>query len=203
MALTDLARVKLEQGIGDVTYDALLTGLIDSVSVAMNRWMGRSIESATYTSEKYDSPRSHELLLRQWPIITTTVVLEGTQTLVLGTDYERELERGILIRISGIGGAPISWRSSVQIFDEYPSLPRLRHISVTYTAGYATIPTDLAEAATLQVRHLFQQTIPGGGRLGLDRKAIDTGGETGYVASGAQFLPGVIEVMNQYRRWAP
>jgi hypothetical protein len=67
------------------------------------------------------------------PCVTINDPLGTVTTLVNGTDYQVDAKKGWLIRLSPYTGYPTTW-DPVQT-------------TVTYQAGYATIPDDLVDAA--------------------------------------------------------
>ena len=108
---------------------------------------GRTFSSTTYTNELYDGSDRDTLVLRNFPVITLTTVKEGGTTLTIGTDpygsgttgdVYLNADEGIIIR-------PFARFFSFR-----------KYYSITYTAGFATIPAAIVQAcldlATLMVR---------------------------------------------------
>ena len=173
-ALTNLARVKEFLDISGSGNDTLLTRLIAAVSGEVQTWLAHTIIQTTATGERYGhSGRNPWLPLIGYPIISITSLVEGDTTLVLDTDFEldeADQRGGIVNRISS--GDLINW-----------SWGR-GHIQATYVHGYASVPDEVAHAATELVAYDFHRSKPGGGRLGIDGKALDAGGGSGYLTRG-------------------
>ena len=72
----------------------------------------------------------------------------------------------------------------------------LGNIAVTYTAGFASVPDDLAEAAIETVAYRYRERK----RIGLTSQAI--GGETTSYRL-ADFPPMALTIINTYKRVAP
>jgi hypothetical protein len=170
-ALTTLARVKRFWSIGVTTNDVLLNELIAAVSGEIQAWLGRRILQTTATAEKPAAPLGdHILQLDNRPVISITSVSEAGTALVDGTDFECvEMDKkcGQVIRLSG--GYPYPWNSA------------LRRISVTYEHGYATVPEEIAQAATELVLFDYLQSTPGGPRHALRASVHDPGGSGDYL----------------------
>jgi hypothetical protein len=134
--LTTLANLKehLKIESGQTGDDTFLTNVVDRVSQFIKRYTGRVLNQTTLT-ETYDPMGGDSLLLRDWPVISVTSVHESfdhifdATTLVAAADYYVNLRVGRIIRI---GGSWFNHRDCVQ---------------VVYSAGYATIPTDLEMVA--------------------------------------------------------
>ena len=72
-----------------------------------------------------------------------------------------------------------------------------RSYEVDYTAGYATVPNDLATWAAMQSAHEFLKTKEGENRLSLRGEIIDEGGSGQYMIG--PWVPGIVEMMMTYR----
>lgn len=144
MAWTTLVKVKEYLGITDTASDTLLTDLLARLQVAAETYLDRKIEQATYT-EQYDGDETDRLITLQWPIISVTSVHDdqdrafGAATLIATADYVLYKDRGI-IRLDGL-----VFSSGIQ------------NIKVVYTAGYATVPADLAQALIELIADRFRQ----------------------------------------------
>lgn len=127
------------------------------------------------------------LQLTRWPIIASGVasVVEDGVTLVDGTDYRVNYQKGQLLRID-TNGWPRPWYA--------------RAVSVTYSAGYSPMESPIVDAALRMITarnaargrdpSLKQESIPG------IREAqwwIATGSEAGNMT------PDVIDILDKYR----
>jgi hypothetical protein len=182
--LTTLSRVKTDEGIDSADYDAVLSRMIQGVSDAMQKWMGRTIVDTTYTDEVHSGNGwTDRIVLKHRPVTDTeTMVVKVSDSAVDSSTYETDDDSGILYAVDSV------WESGS------------RNIKVTYSAGYLAVPEGLAHAATEQVRHVWHQSSDGGARLGITRNADAGGGSTDYLSS--EFLPSVIEAMRPYKRIA-
>lgn len=135
-ALTDLASVKESLGIAssDTTKDNLIRRKINQATKAIENYCGRRFAATAYTNIEYDATNTDQLILRQRPVVSFT----SLETRDSGLNYD-------------------SWEtidSHLYFVDENASVIDLmfnargkwNRYRVTYTAGYTTIPDDLAEA---------------------------------------------------------
>jgi hypothetical protein len=182
--LTTLSRVKTHKGIaaGTTTFDAQLSQIILGVSTAFEEFCGRTFADTTYTDEVHDGSGFRDaIVLNQRPITTTTtMIVKLDDDAVDATLYGNDADEGIVYLANGV------WSQG------------RRNLKVTYSAGYTTMPEDLVMAATAQVVHVFNQSSPGGARLGLDSNADASGGGTSY--SPSDFLPEVLRTLRAYQR---
>lgn len=178
MALITRAEYKASMGIpsGDTTHDALHDALIAHVDAAIKRHLRQNIESATYT-EFYSGDGTPHLFLRQLPVTGITSIhvrsdaywtnanFTSDYLLTEGTDYAVQwkqaslCESGIVRRIGNVWpGALIDSRANLL------NGPRIDqgNIKVVYTAGYATVPSDIKWAAIMSVKQA-EASIAGGG----------------------------------------
>lgn len=184
--LTNLTRVKAHADIDESTYDALLSDLINGVSVAMQRNMDREIVSTATTAELVSaSVGDDRLWLHESPILASPApVVRHEGEVVPSTDYTILADQGALLAMEDdVAG---KWAAGSWAY------------SVDYSAGYTSVPEDLVLAATKQVRHEFHQASEGNDRLGSLSKSLETGGSSTWVPGG--WLPEVLEVMDSYRR---
>src|SRR3972149_4967674 len=134
--LTNLANLKDYLG-GEASgaNDTLLTRLIGVASDAIERYCDRTFSLTNYPAELYDGTGGDALRLREAPVVGTPVVLEFGTALTVGEDPAGQFDvlvdkkEGLLIRRLAL------WA-------------RLRrYYSVTYDAGYSTIPAAVEQAA--------------------------------------------------------
>lgn len=156
-ALTTLADVKESLGIdaGDTTSDNLLIRKINQATDMIEAFCGKNngqhFASTTYTDEEYNGSGTSQLVLRNRPVITFTNLSERDTT---------ENEN--------------SWNtvdSELYFVDNYPGVIESvftfnRHYNLykaTYTAGFETIPSDLAEACVSLAVALYENSATGTG----------------------------------------
>lgn len=157
--LTDLATVKDELGlpVTDVSNDAFLGRAITQVSSIIANYCNRvfpvetvqdviDIEQDPYP---YQTPGGFAAVqLSRFPVVSVTSVAQTvsagvTQALTEDTDFRVDNERGWLIRLSPFTGVAVKWEA----------LP----VTVTYSAGYAAIPDDLAACCLRVITARFKQ----------------------------------------------
>ena len=189
-ALTTLARVKEYLGITASTWDDQFNNHIAEVSAEIQSWLGRKIVETTSTGEKFDSSgRNDALIVTGFPVISVASLTEDGTALVEDTGFElteQDRSAGRITRIDSSGNA-LAWARGA------------RNITVTYTHGFSSVPEGVTAAATRLVAADFRESQPGGGRFGLDGKALDTGGAAGY-RSRADIWESLSPALAPYRR---
>jgi hypothetical protein len=166
VALTTLADLKTYLGISDSSEDDLLNLLIADADAAILGYIGRTIEQATLT-EFYSGDGTQMLVLKQRPVTTVTSVhvdqsgysgqgsgaFDSTTEWTAGEDFyirtvvENESNTGELVAIKGPGTFTADHQPKT--WGEWPL--GTGNIKVVYTAGYSTVPSDLAGACRMLV----------------------------------------------------
>lgn len=143
-ALCPLADVKESLGIASsvTTYDNLIIRKINQATLAIENYCGRRFKSTDYV-ETYDATNINELILRQRPIISLTS-LEVRDTQLNSNDWET-VDSELYHQDTNAGVLELLFRAS-GLWNQY---------RVTYTAGYTTIPEDLAEACVSLACYYF------------------------------------------------
>jgi len=199
-ALTSVADVKTYLGITVTSDDALLEMFINQGTDWIESYCGnRRFLDSTYTDEVYESQftsseqqhptiernRQFWLSTKQYPITDTQAVIvkyrNGTSVWdVQNADvYDTYEDRGQIYLFAG--------------------MPNIRKaIKLTYSAGYETIPNDLALACIKLVARQYEK------RKSQGKKQESIGGATIVWADTAvESMDGdVMNVLNQYRRKA-
>lgn len=147
MGLITLSKLKNTLGISDTTQDTELQDIIDSVSDMIESIAGRKLDSTAYTDDKYIGTNTTYLHTRQYPIISIEKIeVDGSEI----TDFE------LLEEDKNTGGIyrentwkRISFENPINNTLNGSPLRTLKNISVSYTAGYASIPLGL-QRVTLQ-----------------------------------------------------
>ena len=148
--LVDLASLKTRLAVTTTTNDAYLNLAIADASAAAANFMNNPIVVETLQDQIWPwrdgwigGLRSDKqtLQLKRWPFVTVTSVTEtisGTATaLVAGTDYLIDAPNGRLARLDSYG-RPRDWNADPVV--------------VVYSAGYATIPSDIQECVSEMVK---------------------------------------------------
>ena len=123
--------------------EPVITDLIGRASAAVETYLHRTLEAETGIVETLDGPWHPLIVLDKYPITTLAgvAIVEDGNVLVNGTDFI-VYEDGRIIRGNGIND--VWWTRNRQA------------IMVTYDAGYAIIPRDIAHATSMMVARWFQ-----------------------------------------------
>jgi hypothetical protein len=156
LALTTLSAVQLYTGI--LTDAAKLSACIIRAESIMARHCGMaSFTSATYTNEYHDGEGSPVLVLRNFPT-TSSISLrltDGTTSAAITTGYVVTSSTG---EVELRDHPAVLWDLGYAMSDR-PEFPDGRkNVVVTYRAGYATVPVDLAQAAIETAAFLFRNS---------------------------------------------
>ena len=186
--LTTLAVVKTQHGIDSSSFDDTISTVIAAVSLTIERYIGRTITEGTYSDEYLNGDgMSDQLVLKNWPVTSAvTFVLKEDGSTVASTNYTVDDSSGIIYTLPDYYGSSAWTRGR-------------RNFTVTYSAGYATVPADIKQAATDQVRRQLYQVQPLGSNW-LGKKSISEAPGFVTVYETAELLPGVRQILNQYRR---
>lgn len=184
--LTTLADLKawldIPTNVG--TDDAMLALLITNVSQAMlTKINSPGFVSVSYT-EKYDGSGTPIQALRQVPVTAVTSLAINTMAILASPDG---VQSGFTFDRWSVklAGTPAIFASGYQ------------NIAITYTAGYAAVPGDIAEAAKewCAVRYRARKWI------GQTSKHLNTG-ET--VSFSQKAMPDfVVDTLKLYQRYIP
>ena len=143
-ALTTVADVKELLGITTGAQDNLITRNINMATKMILNYCGVSSFRSTAYTEYYDAIGGDHLVLRNKPIIALTSLSYRNQwgnndswTALDAELYYTDLSAGLIQTLTPLGGSYDSWK-------------------VVYTAGYATIPEDLAEVCARLAANLTQ-----------------------------------------------
>ena len=136
MALATIDQLKEYLGDASDKDDALLTRIVSAATDAIENYCGRTFAATVYTSELYDGTGTQSLQLRHFPIISVTTLLEAGNPLTTGLDPNASPSPDALIYAEE-GQLVRPW---------FYWLPYRRWYSVTYQAGYATVPAGIVQA---------------------------------------------------------
>ncbi len=195
-ALTSLEALKRYLNLTVDTYDTLLEELIDRATAQIEEYTDRKIKARDYSydsdSDDYDSDNAvldgnglQELALPQYPIVSVTTVRiselsidESTGVYLSG--WFADKKRGIL-RLRG-----------------YEFTKGRANIELEYSAGFASIPDELAQAAIEQASWMYRQSPKGLGLLGVESRSMGDGSSISYVSG--DLLPQVKRMVERYRK---
>lgn len=178
--LTTLANAKQWLGVTGTTDDALLTRLITAVSAWVVGYLNRSVVSAIYT-ETHNGNGGDRLLLPNTPITAVTSLSIDGLTILPQT---------------GVGTSGFTFDDSGIYLNGYIFSQAKANVVVTYTAGYATVPLDIEQAAIELVEYRYTaKSHPHQKSVGIAQQT------TAFIT---QDVPDYIKSMlSNYRRVAP
>ena len=182
---TTVATCKLLLGIPTsvTTHDALLTILVDvadqQIFDEINLPLADAGAVTTYTQLlDVDTAGLTDLMLDRLPVVAvTSMMFGGAAGTVVDTENYYVTDWGA-IRMIGVG--------------KYFPIGR-QQVWVQYTAGFASIPSDLSHAAAL----LTAQHFNVGGHSGLDSERV---GSYNYKQSGVAIPPIARRILAKYTR---
>lgn len=193
-ALCSLADVKESLGIssGDTSRDNLIIRKINQATAMIESYTGRRFALTTYTNEEYDATQTNQLILKQRPVVSFTAY--GRRDTSLNEDdfdsidtnlYFVDNNAGVIDGLFNSSGGWNKWR-------------------VTYTAGYATIPADIAEAAASLAAYLVENPVSGGSSVRSKEEGqrrieyYQVGGTGGSASNGIFDILGITDIINSY-----
>lgn len=184
---------------GNTANDAVLTRLITAASQAIKTWMARPLLQDTYT-ETYDGTGINRLTLRNFPITAVSALTVNGLTVPPATS---PVSFGYLFDQYGlflVGGtawpANIPQTPSIWAGSYFPKASQ--NVTVTYTAGYVSVPVDVTQACIELVAFKFQQR----NHVGVTSRSLTAGGESVVYQSG--FMPPEVQaLLSVYRKVVP
>lgn len=180
MNLTTVENVKGYLGISVASDDALLDRLVSSASAYIQSWLNRSFALTTYT-DTFDGMGFNSRMVSNYPITAVTSVLVDTQAIPLAPNTLASgyafAERKVVLR-------------------GYTFNSGVLNCSVTYTAGYASVPPEIGQACIEIVANRYREKD----RIGLTSKGL--AGET-IAYSQKDFPDSVRTILNNYKKVVP
>lgn len=164
MSAVTLAEAKTHLNMTGSSNDAELQRFIDVAETAIGNRVGPL--TPVSVTEKHNGGAS-VIVLRQPRAVSLTSVSYADGTTSTLSDYDLDTDTGILYWNYGTAG--------------YFGGPA-RNVTVTYMAGWASVPEDLRQAVKELVRHLWetQRGANSGARPGFaDTEDVQTGGDFG------------------------
>jgi hypothetical protein len=205
--------VGVAQGLQTVTFDDVLLGqMVTDASQLIYDLCGRDIlyddegnptggmfnEPTEYT-EVQDGQGGIRAFLRNAPIQSVTSVTVGSQTVPASTGLTNpgyvidQNRRSIAIRPGGGSGTFQNFGNFYGALS-WTFCEGIQNVQFVYTAGYASVPSDLAEACAMLVAVNYARKS----RLELASVALPEAGQTSY--RGFAIPPQVLIVINKYKR---
>lgn len=164
-ALTNLSDVKESLGIAssDTSKDNLIIRNINKATRAIENYCGRRFKETTYTDELYSATGIDQLILKQRPLTATTpLVFKIRDTGLNIADFET-IDSSLYFCDVG------SHQGDAGVIDlMFFARGRWDRYALTYSAGYPTIPEDLAEACASLAAYYTQRAD--GSHIGVQDK---------------------------------
>lgn len=178
--LTSLANVKQWLGVSAATDDTLLTRMVSGVSAWIQEWIGRTIASTVYT-ETLNGNGKNVLFLLNYPVTAVASVL---------------VDNVAIPARPAIGQAGYSFDKDAIYLDGYAFSPGRQNVVIQYTAGFASVPADLEQAAI----ELCALRYKDKDRIGVSSKSIGPEHVTFFMKD---FPDDVQNVLWSYKRVVP
>jgi len=147
MALCTVSDV---ESIGQIDYHTDLESEITNVFIpfvdsAIKRFIGYNVEYDSSITEKFDGKERTHLFLKVVPIVTIASVTEDGVSLTEGNDkdYVAYLDEGFLVKTG-----KSRWSDA-----------RMQNVTVTYAAGYQTIPSVINFTAARATARLLNAAL--------------------------------------------
>jgi hypothetical protein len=137
----------LQDRLLDKFGDAAIQSYIDTASTQIENYCKRIIAQAEVTDPMFDGRNNVETVLRQYPVAEITKVAWEDDS---GQTGEHDHSNFFLY-----SSGRLRWKANV------PGGPFIfgRHYTITYKAGYTTIPGPIKHACGLWVTELMQPTF--------------------------------------------
>jgi len=179
--LTTLDAVKAWLSLEETTDDALLSSLISATSQYIQSWLNRTFAITQYTERRDGVPYGDTLVLRNHPVVSVSSVTMDGRVIPASPDY---VSNGF-------------WADDVAMYlVGYRMTKGRKNVAITYTAGYATVPLDIAQACTELVALRYSER----GRIGHQSKTLN-GEVVSFMVK--DFPPDVQTILNNYREVVP
>jgi hypothetical protein len=135
-ALTSLEDVKESLGIpsSNTSMDNLIRRKINQATRQIEKYCDRRFALTAYTDSEYNATHTDQIVLRQRPVVTFTSF--EIRDASLNYDTWETIDSHLYFVDNSAGVLNLMFNAS----------GKWSRYKVTYTAGYATIPEDLAEA---------------------------------------------------------
>ena len=184
--LTTRAKVESYLGLEAGTDSTLIDSLIDAASEAIEHVCAREFAEQAHT--EYHDGGAKRIVLRHRPISTSPAPRVWNDT---ARKFETDDELDLFA--DGEGNFDIDYDAGIVRHEGGEFLSGWHTVKVTYTAGYATIPDDLAQAATMLVAHWYHR-----GKQGAD--GLTSESIAGYAASydAADMPEAVRAILSRY-----
>ena len=129
-ALTTVSRFQNFSGIDSLsaTEETVIENIINAVTNYIESYCGRRFKQTAYSNEEYDGPREEQIILKNWPVDSTSTFTVGYRNSAMNEDSWNTLNSEYYFIDYNAG---IIYGAGRDKF----TLARRRY-RVTYTAGY-------------------------------------------------------------------
>jgi hypothetical protein len=180
MPYTSVENVKSYLGILNTVDDALFERLVNAASAFIDTYINRTLDVAEYT-DTFDGNGSHQFVLRNYPVAAVSAVTVNTQVIPAAANARSNGYRFDKFRV---------------VLQGYEFYSGALNCSVTYEAGYETVPADIEQACIEIVVNRYKEKD----RIGLTSKGL-AGEMTAY--STRDIPESSATVLNKYKRVVP
>jgi len=149
-ALTTVDDVKENLGVTVNTYNNLIIRKINQATEIIENYTGRRFKLTAYTNDEYDATNTDQLILRQRPVVVDDdhTFSMGSRDTSLNDDDWSTTDANLQFVDSKAGVVDLN----------FGAIGHWNRYRVSYSAGYATIPFDLSEAAAELASYLVKNT---------------------------------------------
>jgi len=147
--LVTTARAEMNPNIAGMDANWLAT-LITVASKAVENYCNREFTSQTVSNEIHDGDGEKDLFLRNFPVASIT------QVVITENDGDTVTITGTYFRINQRTGQIIFEPAETADYSYFPE--GFQNISVTYVAGYSTIPEPVQEATVQLIAWLKSES---------------------------------------------
>ncbi len=181
--LTNLADVKawLSVPATSVQDDPLLSRLITAASKYIQQWLNRTIASASYT-ETRDGNGGFRLSFANYPVTAVASL----------TIDDQPIPQSTAVAAPGYVFSP----TAISLRGGYQFTRDMQNVVVSYTAGFATTPSELAQACIEVISLRYRERD----RIGVVSKGL--AGET-TAFSQKDFPASVMTILNNWKKVIP
>lgn len=137
-------------------YQRLITG----ASIFLQTQLGRNFASAAYI-EYRNGTGTHIMMFKNYPVIAVSTVTIGSETIPVSSQ-------------SDPGSSGYLFDATTLYLKGYKFWQGIQNVFLSYTAGYAVIPQDVAQYCIELAGRKMKQYGKGGERLGIASTVIAT-----------------------------
>lgn len=182
--LTTLAAVEAWLGLAPGNADeALLASLITAASGFVQTWCDRQFASQSYT-ESWDGKGARRMPFPHSPVSAVASVTIDGQAIPASTD-------------NGVASPGFFFAPKMLMLSGYRFTQGFGNVQVAYTAGFATIPADVAQAAIDLIALRYREKD----RVGKSSESV--GGQQTNAFTIRDMPPQVATILAKYQRVVP